>query len=234
MTEATFLPKLMNNSSYIQFENWRTIDYQESLTKQLERIEFISQNPDTSFIIFCKHPEIVTLGRSTKPGDVFAWDGETIEVSRGGRATYHGPSQLVIYPLLSLKTKRTAIPTQDVVAFLRVLENSIIEFLALYHLSAVGKSLQHDLLEEKEQTGVWINNQKIASLGIAVKKWVTYHGAAINIYKDIHAYRGMNPCGFNRSIMTSLEEQTNLPLSEEKILNELKTIFLKNFKNQTD
>lgn len=213
-------------------QNWGLVPYQEALTRQLELVEQVHLHPEQGYIVFCKHPEVVTLGRSTKQGDVFAWDGELIEVSRGGRATYHGPSQIVIYPILSLKQKRRLIPPQEVVGYLRVLENSLIEFLELYGLTAVGKSLQKNKNEadqEKEETGVWIDNQKIASLGIAVKKWVTYHGAAINIFKDPSAYRGMNPCGFNKSVMTSLEEKISSPLKEEEILKQLENIFLRNF-----
>lgn len=213
-------------------QNWGLVPYQEALTRQLELVEQVSLNPEHGYIVFCKHPEVVTLGRSTKQGDVFAWDGELIEVSRGGRATYHGPSQIVIYPILSLKQKRRLIAPQEVVGYLRILENSLIEFLKIYDLSAIGKSLQknkNETAQEKEETGVWIENQKIASLGIAVKKWVTYHGAAINIFKDPFAYRGMNPCGFNKSVMTSLEEKISSPLNEEVILNQLESIFLRNF-----
>lgn len=218
--------------SQIRLINWGLIPYQEALTRQLELVEQVSLNPEVSYIVFCKHPEVVTLGRSTKPGDVFAWDGDQIEVSRGGRATYHGPSQIVIYPIISLKVSRKLIPQQDVVGYLRVLENSLIEFLKLYNIEAVGKSLQKNKIEndkEAEETGVWVQNQKIASLGIAVKKWVTYHGAAINIFKDEKAYRGMNPCGFSKSVMTNLEEIISSPITEEDILNQLSNIFLSNF-----
>lgn len=216
--------------------NWGLIPYQEALTKQLELVEQISLQPEQAYIVFCKHPEVVTLGRSTKPGDVFGWDGELIEVSRGGRATYHGPSQIVIYPIISLKHPRKLIPSQEVVGYLRVLENSLIEFLKLYDIEAIGKSLQKNKIEsdkEAEETGVWVGSQKIASLGIAVKKWVTYHGAAINIFKDPMAYRGMNPCGFSKSVMTSLEEKIASPLNEEAIMDQLTSIFLKNFADET-
>lgn len=218
--------------SQIQLINWGLIPYQEALTRQLQLVEKVSLDSEVSYIVFCKHPEVVTLGRSTKPGDVFAWDGDQIEVSRGGRATYHGPSQIVIYPILSLKKTRALIPNQDVVGYLRVLENSLIEFLKLYDIQAIGKSLQKNKIEndkEAEETGVWVQNQKIASLGIAVKKWVTYHGAAINIFKDEKAYRGMNPCGFSKSVMTCLEEKTISPITEEIVVDQLSKIFLKNF-----
>lgn len=210
-------------------QNWGLIPYQEALTRQLELVESVSHDPETGYIVFCKHPEVVTLGRASKPEDVFAWDGDLIEVSRGGRATYHGPSQIVIYPILSLKTPRKSIQHQDVVGLLRTLENSIIEFLELYGIKAIGKSLQKNKNDEKEETGVWLDNQKIASLGIAVKKWVTYHGAAINIFKDPNAYRGMNPCGFNKSVMTCLEDKILAPINEAEILQQLTNIFTKNF-----
>lgn len=211
------------------FFNMGLVDYPIALEKQLELVEQVHLNPKREYIILCKHPEVVTLGRSSKENDLFAWDGNVLEVSRGGRATYHGPSQIVIYPIINLKNTHCLFGTQDVTGFLRTLENSLIDFLKLYEISAQGKSLQKNKTEEKEETGVWIGPKKIASLGIAVKKWVTYHGAAINIYNDPKAYRGMNPCGFNNQIMTNLESMVNQSLDESQIIKQLQKILSKNF-----
>ncbi|MCK6598556.1 MAG: lipoyl(octanoyl) transferase LipB, partial [Bdellovibrionaceae bacterium] len=191
------------------FFNMGLVDYSVALDKQLELVEQVHLNPKKEYIILCKHPEVVTLGRSSKENDLFAWDGNVLEVSRGGRATYHGPSQIVIYPIVNLKNSHSLFGAQDVTGFLRTLENSLIDFLKLYEINAQGKSIQKNKTAEKEETGVWIGSKKIASLGIAVKKWVTYHGAAINIHNDPMAYRGMNPCGFSNQIMTSLESMVN-------------------------
>lgn len=198
----------------MEIQDWGLIDYFESSKRQLELVERVHSENLPGIIVFCTHPEIVTLGRSTKDGDVFSWDGPVAEISRGGRATYHGPSQLVIYPIINLKhSSRPANELQNVAGHLRKLENGIIEWLKTLKVKAEGKTL--DLENRKpqvdykgqalEETGVWVDGKKIASLGIAVKKWITYHGAAINVYADEKAFRGMHPCGFSQSVMNSVE-----------------------------
>jgi lipoate-protein ligase B len=96
-------------------QDWGLIDYQEALNKQLELVEVLSQEQNhPGFLIFCTHPHVVTTGRQTKPEDIFAWKGPVVDVSRGGRATYHGPSQLVIYPIINLKLSRADRGPQEV------------------------------------------------------------------------------------------------------------------------
>jgi len=185
----------------IVIEDWGLIDYEKALKKQENLVEIIAQKKLPGTIVFCTHPPIVTLGRKTQEGDVFAWEGPICEVSRGGRATYHGPSQLIVYPILNLDLENQKWPKQDLGYFLKNLENSIIETLKTYGVESIGKSLQ---TTSGEATGVWVGEKKIASLGIGVRKWVTYHGAAINLDDDPKAFFGMNPCGFKKEIMVSL------------------------------
>jgi lipoyl(octanoyl) transferase len=185
----------------LKLEDWGLIDYEEALNRQLAKLEEVagSQNENLGFLIFCSHPAVVTLGRKTQPGDVFAWQGPIKEVARGGRATYHGPSQLVVYPIFKIR---------DIAKYLRQFESAILQTLKFYGVEATGKTLQRKSTEtpEMEETGVWVGSRKIASLGIGVKKWVTYHGAAINLDEDPRAFQGMNPCGFQSSTMVSLEK----------------------------
>lgn len=221
------VPEIEVHNDQIKILDWELIDYFEALEKQLELVEKIHAENGPGVLVFCVHPEIVTLGRATEEGDVFSWDGPVAEISRGGRATYHGPSQLVIYPIINLKhSRRSDKDQQDVVGHLRKLENGIIEWLKTLNIKAEGKTLdpqnRRPQLDYKgaavEETGVWVNNKKIASLGIGVKKWVTYHGAAINIYADDKAFRGMYPCGFSQSVMTNVESllQRKINFDEQK------------------
>lgn len=198
----------------MEIQDWGLIDYFESNQRQLELVERVHNEDLPGIIVFCTHPEIVTLGRSTEDGDVFSWDGPVAEISRGGRATYHGPSQLVIYPIINLKhSSRRPAELQNVTGHLRKLENAIIDWLKTLEVKAEGKTLnienrkpQYDYRGNSvEETGVWVDGKKVASLGIAVKKWITYHGAAINIFDDSRAFRGMYPCGFSQSVMTNVE-----------------------------
>lgn len=213
----------------MEIQDWGLIDYEQALKKQEELVEKIASEKSEGVFVFCSHPAVVTLGRKTQPGDVFAWDGPVKEISRGGRATYHGPSQLVVYPILNLEFAAPGRPMRDIGWFLRSLENAIVRTLSDFGVEAVGKSLQKksNIENAQEETGVWVGSQKIASLGIAIRKWVTYHGAAINLDEDPRAFFGMNPCGFQSSVMVSLEkilgQKVNRLEFQEKLLFYLKT-----------
>lgn len=194
------------------FEDWGLIDYQQALDKQLEYVEKVAADDNhPGFLIFCSHPPVVTTGRQSTPEDIFAWKGPVIEISRGGKATYHGPSQVVVYPILNLKKPRLGRGPQEIRGYLRALEQAIVETLAVYRIDAIGRTPQKipGQIAATDETGVWIGDRKIASLGIAVKKWITYHGAAINVFYDPEAFIGMNPCGFKASTMLSLEQLLN-------------------------
>ena len=207
------------------FEDWGLIDYQKALDKHLEYVEKVAVDDNhPGFLIFCTHPPVVTTGRQSTPEDIFAWKGPVIEISRGGKATYHGPSQLVVYPILNLKIPRAGRGPQEVRGYLRALEKAIVETLKVYGVEAIGRTPQKipGQPTATDETGVWIGDRKIASLGIAVKKWVTYHGAAINVSYDPQAFMGMNPCGFKASTMLSLEQQIDQKPDLEKFKKTLK------------
>lgn len=189
-------------------EDWGLIPYKEALARQLEKVESVVAGAEDT-LIFCSHPPVVTLGRGSKPEDITSWQGETHEISRGGRATYHGPGQIVVYPIINLNIDRKKISTRDLHSYLRALEESIVLALKEFGLAAEVRSVK---LSENEPslTGVWVKDsfgidKKIASIGIAVKKWVTYHGAALNLYTDAQAFSGIRPCGFTAETMTSIE-----------------------------
>lgn len=211
------------------FQDWGLIDYEEALAKQTALLELVHQENTPGYLIFCTHPPVVTLGRATKPGDVFDWKGPVIEVSRGGRATYHGPSQLVVYPILNLTLPRKGRKEREIVGYLRALENAIVEVLKRFGLNAHGRSLQKNsqTQSEADETGIWIENKKLASLGIAVKKWVSFHGAAINLTYDPQAFKGMNPCGFSSETMISVEQILDAPLDTEDFKRKLKDELLR-------
>lgn len=207
----------------LNFENWGLIDYVEALKKQEQYVEQIKLGEKESTVILCSHPAVVTLGRATQSGDLCGWQGSVFEVSRGGRATYHGPSQLVVYPLISIKKPRKNSGPQDIGAFLRDFENAIVKTLGDLNIKSVGKSLQKktDQSLGTQETGVWVQNKKIASLGLAIRHWITFHGAAINVEFDPKAFQGMKPCGFESSVMTSIEEQLGAIPDRQFIIDRL-------------
>ncbi len=213
----------------LDFQDWGLINYEEALAKQNALVEKVQTENLPGFLIFCTHPPVVTLGRATQPGDVFAWQGPILEISRGGRATYHGPSQLIVYPILNLSHTRKGRRDREIVGYLRVFEEAIVDVLRSYKIEAQGRSLQKNpqTHSEADETGVWVGNRKLASIGIGVRKWVTFHGAAINLHYDPQAFRGMNPCGFTTETMISLEQLLETPVDTHAFKELLKNKLLR-------
>lgn len=179
-------------------------------------------------LIFCSHPPLVSVGRGTKPGDIFGWKGAILETARGGRATYHGPSQIVVYPILNLNIGRVGFKPRDIHGYMHALECAIVETLGEVGIVAkAGSELERegefeveegvsrgresgDTSRESESpslTGVWVCDKKIASVGIGVRKGISYHGLALNVENDPQAFQGINPCGFTTDKMTSVESE---------------------------
>lgn len=208
----------------MRVEDWGLIEYGLSSARQLERVDEIAEGADERLVI-CTHPPVVTLGRASTPEDIQSWAGATIESSRGGRATYHGPSQIVVYPMIDLRRTHQNIRERDVHSYLRNLEQATVS--ALQQLGLNNAESRTAKVGELSLTGVWIGSKKIASIGIAVRKWVTYHGVAINILKDEQAFQGINPCGFSVGVMTSLEAELG-----QVSLDKSKAVFQKQFTAQ--
>lgn len=221
-------PGLNTDLVDLEFQDWGVVEYEEALARQLKLVDEVAEGRN-GVLVFCTHPAVVTLGRATQASDVFAWQGPTIEISRGGRATYHGPSQLVVYPIVNLKNPRKGRGPQEIHGFLRELEDGIVEVLAQKGLSAVGKSLQKKSSTDAgaDETGVWVGHRKVASLGLGIKKWVTYHGAAINLDADPKAFFGMNPCGFQRDVMVSLQDLLGHPIDRADFSTSLRQVLLR-------
>lgn len=228
--ESLHTPKVYVIDQNLEFQDWGLIEYRQALSRMENLVhDVIDQKYDPGVLVFCTHPPVVTLGRGTLEGDVYDWQGPVLEISRGGRATYHGPSQLVVYPILNLKKPRKDRGPQEIAGYLRALEESIVETLKIYDIDGVGKSLQKKSVQASaaDETGVWVESRKIASLGIGVKRWVAYHGAAINLHRDAEAFQGMLPCGFQKNVMVSLEELKNEKINQSQFAESLKTILLR-------
>lgn len=128
------------------------------------------------------------------PGGIDFYDTE-----RGGDLTYHGPGQLVVYPICRLDGSGFA-PNREVAGYLRKLERVLIDELAEWGLNAESR---------EAATGVWAEGRKVASIGVAVRKWVTYHGMAINCVNDLAPFRAFSPCGFSPEVMGTLKDLVN-------------------------
>jgi len=145
-----------------------------------------------SALVACRHRPVITLGRSAGKNNILNTSGIPVyPIERGGDVTYHGPGQITVYPIFNL-----ALFKKDLHWFLRQLEQAAIDLLRVF--GAKG--------ERKEGlTGVWVNDEKIASIGIAVRNWISFHGISINIKDDdLSGFRQIRPCGMDIE-MTSLE-----------------------------
>ncbi len=227
-TQQPLIKKEVNRfaTKFPDVEDWGLISYQEAFEKQKQYVEEVIAGERGETIVFCHHPPVVTLGRGTREGDVFSWKGETVEVNRGGRATYHGPNQVVMYPIVDLGGNTpNYIPKKEksLHGYMRILEEAAIQTIREYEVEAHGHSVQQQVGEDKacEATGVWVGNQKLASIGIAVRRWVTHHGIAINLFKDDQAFQGINPCGFTTKTMTCLQELSAKRVKREAFQKEL-------------
>jgi lipoyl(octanoyl) transferase len=172
--------------------------YSQTLKLQLELHGRCKEGSVPGAMVAVEHEPVITMGVRTAPGnllaDAKALEREGIEVvqtDRGGDITYHGPGQLVVYPILNLKALGS-----DVHTFLRLLEESVI--LTLRPFGVEGH--RHGL------AGVWTGNRKICSIGVAVRRSITYHGLALNISPNMKHFTYINPCGLQSSQMTSLAE----------------------------
>ena len=155
---------------------------------------------DQDVLLLVEHPPVVTLGRSSKEKhlvaspELLARRGvELFEVERGGDVTFHGPGQLVGYPVLDLKRHK-----QDLHWYLRQLEQTIVDTLATYDIGA-GRNTG--------LTGVWTGGKKIASIGVHARDWVTWHGFALNVTTDLAYFDLIVPCGISGVVMTSVAKE---------------------------
>jgi lipoyl(octanoyl) transferase len=173
-----------------------TEDYRTTWARQLALVEQRQRGEVGDTLLVVEHPHVFTLGRRREsaanvlaPGDV-----EVIEIERGGDVTYHGPGQLVAYPIVLLDGAE-----RDLHGFLRNLEAAVIATCARAGLATD---------REPGKTGVWLGaegaRRKLCSMGIACRRWVTFHGLALNVATDLAYFRRINPCGFSSEIMTSM------------------------------
>ena len=178
-----------------------TLGYQESLELQREAARArIAGTLPHDLLLLVEHPPVITMGRSSKknhlvapPALLAARGVEQLEVDRGGDVTFHGPGQLVGYPIFDLKRHR-----QDLHWYLRQVEESLIRAVAPF--GVVGG-------RNPGYTGVWVNDRKLASIGVHARDWVTWHGFALNVRTDLSWFDLIVPCGIAGVTMTSLERE---------------------------
>jgi len=223
----------------VQFQDWGLIDYKEGWEKQealfsssvqlktelrnrqqavLAGAEPEEETPTPNYLIFCEHPHVYTLGKSGKAEHLLLDEAGLKEhqavyypINRGGDITYHGPGQLVVYPILDLDNFFT-----DIHLYLRTLEEAVINTLANYGITA-GRYPGY--------TGVWLDAdneraRKICAMGVRCSRWVTMHGLAFNVNANLDYFGYMVPCGIDDKDVTSMQRELGHPVD----INEVKKI----------
>ena len=195
----------------LQVINLGRISYQLALSKMesILALRIEDDIPDT--LILCEHDPVFTVGRSKGAEHNLLQAGETpvVKISRGGDVTWHGPGQLVGYPIIKLHK-------QDIHAYLRWLEAFWIE-----ELKNRGIVAQRD----PRNTGVWVADKKMVAIGIALRRWVSWHGFAWNIYPDLSDFQKINPCGMSSELVTRFSDHADSYPTVEHAAEQISTTF---------
>jgi len=200
-------------------------DYQERIFSKIVETKSANRknntnNPTDNYLLFCEHPHVYTLGKSGNEKNLLvnndylkSKEATFYKINRGGDITYHGPGQIVGYPILDLDNFFT-----DIHKYLRLLEESIILTLKEYDLKAERSN---------GETGVWFdvgkkNARKICALGVKTSRWVTMHGFAFNINSDLSYFKDIIPCGITDKNVTSLQKELGKKIDIKKVKKRVK------------
>jgi lipoyl(octanoyl) transferase len=193
------------------------IGYAEALEKQQEAARRLSSGGEETLLLL-EHEPVFTLGRNASRDDIL-WPSEkrraagieVFEANRGGKVTYHGPGQLVGYPILNLSPDR-----RDVKRYVTELEEVLIRGLARWGIAA-SRSERKDRV-----TSVWVGNDKIGAIGVHIARWITTHGFALNVTNEsLENFSGIVPCGISDGGVTSIERETGQRVSVKVVANEV-------------
>ena len=203
----------------------KLIDYKDSIKMMEQRIQDIHQSKKNELIWFLNHNHIYTQGTSASNKEIIKITNiPIIKTNRGGKTTYHGPGQRIVYFLIDLNKRK-----KDVRKFVTTIENSLIKFLNIYNIQATTFS---------DRVGIWVTEahnkllekeEKIGAIGLRLKKWITYHGLSFNINPDLNYYNSIHACGLANYKITSLKK-LGVRISVEQFDKEFIKIFLDELK----
>ena len=179
------------------------------------RINSIKKHKSNDLLWILEHPLTFTGGIRSRENEILDKKIKLIKTNRGGKITLHNPGQKIVYFALDLNKRK-----KDIKNLVKHIENSIIEFLKLYKINSYA---------DKNNIGVWVDDKKIAAIGIRVTQWIAYHGCSINITNSLKPYKRIVPCGLDGSKVTSVKNETGIIV--KNIEGKLKKILLKNLKN---
>ncbi len=184
----------MNSRATLSVANLGVVDYATALRLQTAMVTARHAEEIGDALLLMEHPHVFTLGRGADERFILANPDAvpTYRVSRGGQVTYHGPGQLIGYPILKLDGR-----ARDVSKYMRNLEQALIDALRPFDVDASRRD---------GLTGVWVGARKIASIGVGIRRWTTYHGFAVNVTTDLRCFDAIVPCGIEGCVMTSVAE----------------------------
>jgi lipoate-protein ligase B len=189
----------------LQYHNLGRMEYLAALEIQEKLVALKQHEPSADIILFVEHEPVYTLGRGGDESNVLApQDVPVHRTNRGGDVTYHGPGQLVVYPIIDLRSKLR----KDVHRYLRNLELSAIRTLNDFGLAASRRP---------PYTGIWIGDRKVAAIGIAVRRCITFHGLALNVNTDLSYFNRIVPCGLSWADVTSMAKELGADQSIERV-----------------
>ena len=186
------------------------VNYLDALKFLEDRALKINKNEANELIWILEHPSIFTAGTSFNKNDILDKSIDIIKTSRGGKITWHGPGQLICYFAINLNNRK-----KDIRKFVNIIENSIIETLHEYGIKSFS---------DRKNIGIWVGSkekkEKVAAIGIKVKRWIAYHGFSLNINNDLSNYKKIIPCGIKNKGVTTLKKISNKDYNKisEKIL----------------
>ncbi|MGA2875760.1 MAG: lipoyl(octanoyl) transferase LipB [Nitrososphaerales archaeon] len=192
-------------------------DYKQVWEFQKRVVELRNLNQTSDTVIMVEHSHVLTLGRNGHRENILINDLPVFEIERGGDVTYHGPGQLVIYPIISLQDYSLGIKQ-----YVQKLERVLVDTLTQFGISSEGRLGQ--------DTGVWIDgSRKIASIGIATSHWTTYHGFALNVNTDLSFFERIRPCGFDSTVMTSMSKELGKLIDMNEVKDKIVSCFSETF-----
>ena len=199
----------------------KLIDYKDSIVIMEKRIQEINKGTQNELIWFLNHNHIYTQGTSASNKEIIKNTNTPIlKTNRGGKTTYHGPGQRIVYFLLDLNKRK-----KDVRKFITTIENSLIKFLNKYNIQATTFTNRVGIWVTENHNKPLAKEEKIGAIGLRLKKWITYHGLSFNINPDLNYYNSIHPCGLKNYKITSLKK-LGVKISVELFDQEFGKIFI--------
>ncbi len=205
----------------------KLVNYESSLRFMHSRVRSIQNNKEAELMWFLNHDHIYTQGTSASNNEVLSNENnlKILKTNRGGKTTYHGPGQRVVYFLINLNNRR-----KDIRKFITIIEESLIDFLSNHKVQAMSF---------KDRVGIWVTKsdritfekeRKIGAIGLRISKWITYHGLSFNINPDLKFYESIYSCGLKNYKNTSLKE-LEIDITQDEFDKEYEKIFIKKLDN---